>query len=176
MIKKRMIILSVIVVGLSIYLLRLYNPFVIYKTVNEYDLSTEIKQKKVQELTDVEKKEIGKYLISQEVSTLGMTSRESIVKKASEIYQNDQIGYGESVLIKNYYPHRFTNLKLKFRDENLGKDSINENSFKYNTSVYVKANDSNQENDEDIVEMGYKLEIVKENNTFKISDRKSYNR
>ena len=42
--------------------------------------------------------------------------------------------------------------------------------------MYVKANDSNQENDEDIVEMGYKLEIVKENNAFKISDRKSYNR
>jgi hypothetical protein len=173
-----MIILSVIVVGLSIYLLRLYNPFVIYKTVNEYDLSTELsKKKKVQELTDGEKKEIGKYLISQEVSTLDMTSRESIVKKkASEIFKKDQIGYGESVLLKNYYPHRLQNLKLKFRDENLGKDSINENAFKYNTSVYVKANDSNQENDEDIVEMGYKLEIEKENNAFKISDRKSYNR
>ncbi|HFK1529140.1 MULTISPECIES: hypothetical protein [Bacillus cereus group] len=87
--------------------------------------------------SDVEKKEIGKYLISQEVSTLNMTSRESIVKKASEIYQKDQIGYGESLLLKNYYPHRFTNLKLKFRDENLGKDSINENAFKYNTSVYL---------------------------------------
>ncbi|MED1107956.1 hypothetical protein [Bacillus paramycoides] len=172
--KKKIIIISVIVLAISIYLLKMYNPFIIYKTVKEYDLSTEIKKKEVQELSDVEKKNIGKYLISQEISTLDMNDRESIIKKASDIYQKDQIDYGQTVLLRNYYPNRFTNLKLKFRDEKINKDSNNKKSFTYDTNVYVKANDSNQEYSKDIMEMHYKLEIIKENSSFKIVDRKYY--
>ena len=54
--------------------------------------------KKVQELTDGEKKEIGKYLISQEVSTLDMTSRESIVKKHLRYIKKIRL-----VMVKAYY-------------------------------------------------------------------------
>lgn len=48
--------------------------------------------------SDVEKKEIGKYLISQEVSTLNMTSRESIVKKHLRYIKKIRL-----VMVKAYY-------------------------------------------------------------------------
>ncbi|KFN03149.1 putative transcriptional regulator, Bla/Mec [Bacillus clarus] len=71
--------------------------------------------------------------------------------------------------MRNYYPNRFRNLEYKFMKEEIKEKS--DTSFVYYATAYV-AGIENEERSE--MKVSYEMEIVKEDQLFKIAEQKQY--
>lgn len=161
-----MMILFVCILFLGIYKMQV---FVKFKSKSEYQISEELKRKEIQQLTFDEKKRIGEYLVTAQLSVFAIHDKEEIKRIGIEIFSGDYTGDGYGELMRNYYPNRFQDLKYKFVNKEIREES--DESFTYSATAHVSGIENGKRD-----EMGvdYKLKVVKENNMFKIKEQQQH--
>ncbi|MBY0595588.1 biotin transporter BioY [Bacillus bingmayongensis] len=153
-------------IKVSLYKIQAFTKF---KPKSEYQISDELKRKEVQQLTFDEKKRIGEYLVTAQLSVFAIHDKKGIKKIGMEIFAEDgkESGYGQ--LMRNYYPNRFHDWKYKFANNEIYEES--DERFTYCAIAYV----SGIENDKrDEMSLNYKMRMVKENNVFKIKEQRQH--
>ncbi len=161
-----MMILFVCILFLGIYKMQV---FVKFKSKSEYQISEELKRKEIQQLTFDEKKRIGEYLVTAQLSVFAIHDKEDIKRIGLEIFSGDYTGDGYGELIRNYYPNRFQDIKYKFVNEEIREES--DESFTYSATVHVSGIENGKR---DEMGVNYKLKVVKENNMFKIKEQQQH--
>ncbi|WP_139265531.1 MULTISPECIES: biotin transporter BioY [unclassified Bacillus (in: firmicutes)] len=164
--KMAMWILFVCVLFLGMYKIQAFAKF---KQKSEYQISEELKGKEVKQLTFDEKKKIGEYFITAQLSVFEIQDKEEIKKIGMEIFSEDHIESGYGQLIRNYYPNRFHTLEYKFSNEEICEES--DESFTYCAIAYVSGIENGKR---DEMSLNYEMKIVKEKHTFKIAEQRQY--
>ncbi|WP_459500987.1 biotin transporter BioY [Bacillus sp. C1] len=160
------LILFVCILFLGIYKMQAFAKF---KPKSQYQICDELKRKEVEQLTFDEKKRIGEYLVTAQLSIFSLHDKEKIKKIGLEIFAEDNKESGYRQLMRNYYPNRFHTLEYRFSNEEICEEM--DESFTYCAIAYVSGMENGKRGE---MSLNFKMRIVKENETFKIAGQRQY--
>ncbi|WP_410981872.1 biotin transporter BioY [Bacillus cereus] len=164
--KMAMLILFVCVLFLGMYKIQVFTKF---KPKSQDQIPERLKRKGVQQLTFDEKKRIGEYLITVQLSVFAIQDKEEIKKIGMETFEENSEESGYEQLMRNYYPNRFHTLEYKFSNEEICEES--DETFTYYAIAYVSGIENGKREE---MSLNYKMRIVKENHIFKIAEQRQY--
>ncbi|HIE6633046.1 biotin transporter BioY [Bacillus luti] len=163
-VKKRIVIIS-ICIAFGLFWSYKEAVFASFKSINQYELKEELKNKSIENLTHNEMKKVGEHFVTAQLSVFEFTDREDVKQKGEEIF----VSRGYEQLIQNYYPNRFRDLEFKFTSEEIREET--DESFLYHTVAYVSGTEYGKRSE---MKLNYEMKIVKVNKVFKVLEQKQY--
>ncbi|MED0964985.1 biotin transporter BioY [Bacillus paramycoides] len=162
--KKRILIIS-ICIAFGLFWSYKETVFAAFKSIDQYELNKELKNKSIEALTHKEMKKVGEHFVTAQLSVFEFNNKEDVKTKSEELFVNK--GYEQ--LMRNYYPNRFRDLEYKFTNEEIHE--VTDESFCYHAEAYVAGTENGKRNE---MKLHYDMKIVKVNNLFRVLEQKQY--
>ncbi|MGN5648190.1 biotin transporter BioY [Bacillus sp. Brlt_9] len=162
--KKRILITS-LCIAFGVFWSYKETVFASFKSIDQYELKEEVKNKSIETLTHNEMKKVGEHFVTEQLSVFEFNNKEDVKRKGEEIFLNR--GYDR--LIENYYPNRFRDVEYKFINGEICE--VTNESFLYKTVAYVAGTENGKRSE---MKLNYEMKIVKVNNVFRVLEQKQY--
>ncbi|WP_141499590.1 biotin transporter BioY [Bacillus toyonensis] len=164
MVKKRIVIIS-ICIAFGLFWSYKEAVFATFKSIDQYELNKELKNKSIETLTHKEMKQVGEHFVTAQLSVFEFHNKEDVKRKGEEIF----VSRGYEQLIQNYYPNRFRDLEYKFTNEEIRE--MTDESFLYHAVAYVAGTENGKRSE---MKVNYDVKVVKVNNIFRVLEQKQY--
>ncbi|MCU7662698.1 biotin transporter BioY [Bacillus thuringiensis] len=160
--KKRLLITSLCIAFVLFWSYK-EEVFATFKSIDQYELNKELKNKSIENLTHNEMKKVGEHFVTEQLSVFEFNNKEDVKRKGKELFLNR--GYEQ--LMENYYPNRFHDLEYKFTNEEIREET--DESFLYQAVAYVAGTENGKRSE---MKLNYEVKIVKVNNIFMVLEQK----